>query len=1328
MTRPVAPGRGARTRRAARVAALLALVLATGNCSHESPVAPAATVSLRVEVRFRDDAGATAMESGTGLASRVRDGSPAGAGAPRPDASAPLAPLSPATAGIDSIIAIARELAAGGAGIERARAAIALAPEDTTFRLALEVPPADAYEVAVDARGARNRGAGATGRGTLFFGTGRADSVTAGSSRTVVVSLEDIVPRNLAVTEIGAGAFRLSWRRVARVAPNGQYRVREEPSGREFATPDTTLVPTLPPGLRARDLAARAGGDVSAWARLDASARSESLAPVSYRVRSELADGTVSAFSESVAVEIPETPVCDVSPARIDFGTIDAGDSRDSTFTIANVGGGTLSGDVAEECEPFEVLSGAGPFQLAAGESRRVSVRFAPTTEGALACTIAAGPACDAVILSGTGFVAPQCSVSVRTLDIGTAELGSSRDSSFTITNTGGGRLQGTVSTACATFSIVFNATYDLAARESQEVTVRFHSLAPGAAACTLSTGDGCDPIVAMGTGVPPPACTVSPESLDFGAVSVGGEAILPFTIKNTGGGTLAGAIAEACAEFSVFSGGGPYSLGPGEAVEVLVRFAPSSAGPRSCEVQTGASCAPVSCTGTGEALPECVVEPASIDFGTVTVGSPRDSTFTIRNAGGGTVAGDVSAACNDYATLSGGGAFSLSAGQSREVTVRFTPSSVGASGCQVGLGALCAAVDLRGTGEAAPKCVVTPPSLDFGTLSVGDSRDLSFTIENTGGGTLAGTVSADIGCPPHFAIVSGGGDYALGAGESRAVTIRYQPASTGSHACTILAGSQCDSVPCAGTAIEPPSCFVSETTMDFGAVPQEQFLDRTVTVTNLGAGPLEGAASLVAPCADFSIVAGGEPFSLAQDESLDVIVRFAPTQEGPLSCTLDLGTDYCPSVALLGTGEPPLAPAACSLSTTALDFGRVQIGTPKDLSFTITNTGGETLTGTVDRGTPCSQAVFSIISGSGAFSLAGGETRTVVVRYQPTNTGSQGCTIVAGSACPSVSCTGTGDPPPACGVSTTSLAFGNVLVGASLDKSFTITNTGGGTLSGTVSLTSCSPEFSFVTGGGAYSLTAGQSRTVTVRYTPSGSGTDACTIETGNTLCSDVACTGTGLFPCDVNPTSLAYGNVCLGSYKDRTFTIRNNTASTLTGSITADCPAFPAPAFRITSGGGAYSLSSGASRPVTVRFEADAEADSGTYSCTVETGNATCSDVTCTGTAQFPLCFAVPAYPDSLDFGFVLVGSSADRTFSITNDGTCTLTGTISSGCGSTFAVISGGGSYTLEPEQSRTVTMRFSPTTTGRQTCFIGTGFCDIVFCRGVGFTFTKDSRSP
>jgi agmatine deiminase len=99
-------------------------------------------------------------------------------------------------------------------------------------------------------------------------------------------------------------------------------------------------------------------------------------------------------------------------------------------------------------------------------------------------------------------------------------------------------------------------------------------------------------------------------------------------------------------------------------------------------------------------------------------------------------------------------------------------------------------------TGESEPICDVAPGSLDFGTVILGEYLDTTFTITNTGGGTLSGTVTETC---DHYQITSGGGPYSLGADESVVVTVRFEPAIGGSLYCTVETGTDCNDVSCSG-------------------------------------------------------------------------------------------------------------------------------------------------------------------------------------------------------------------------------------------------------------------------------------------------------------------------------------------------------------------------------------------------------------------------------------------------------------------------------------------------------------------------------------------------
>jgi len=79
----------------------------------------------------------------------------------------------------------------------------------------------------------------------------------------------------------------------------------------------------------------------------------------------------------------------------------------------------------------------------------------------------------------------------------------------------------------------------------------------------------------------------------------------------------------------------------------------------------------------------------------------------------------------------------------------------------------------------------------------------------------------------------------------------------------------------------------------------------------------------------------------------------------------------------------------------------------------------------------------------------------------------------------------------------------------------------------------------------------------------------------------------------------------------------------------------------------------------------------------------------------------------PSTTSFGSVPIGSTVDRTFTVQNTSTMTLSGAAS--VGAPYSTLSGG-SFSLAPGASQTVTIRFRPTTTGT---FIG----NVNFTAGV-----------
>ncbi|NNE10354.1 MAG: choice-of-anchor D domain-containing protein, partial [Gemmatimonadetes bacterium] len=252
------------------------------------------------------------------------------------------------------------------------------------------------------------------------------------------------------------------------------------------------------------------------------------------------------------------------------------------------------------------------------------------------------------------------------------------------------------------------------------------------------------------------------------------------------------------------------YALGEGESRVVALSFAPTSQGPFSCDVVTGCD-DDVLAIGTGYSLVSCSLSTTSLDFGTISTGSTKDLSFTIKNTGTQTVSGSALEFCGEYSIISGSGAFSLTAGQSRTVTVRFAPTAAGTFNCSINLGTDCGAVSMTGEAELGPVCNLSATSRNFGNVAPTKTADQSFTITNTGGGTLTGSVSIS---GSFFSIVSGGGSYSLGANQSRTVTVRFSPSATtcGVRNGTVTTGGGCSSVSLSGNARETWNNYVKAT------------------------------------------------------------------------------------------------------------------------------------------------------------------------------------------------------------------------------------------------------------------------------------------------------------------------------------------------------------------------------------------------------------------------------------------------------------------------------------------------------------------------------------
>lgn len=193
----------------------------------------------------------------------------------------------------------------------------------------------------------------------------------------------------------------------------------------------------------------------------------------------------------------------------------------------------------------------------------------------------------------------------------------------------------------------------------------------------------------------------------------------------------------------------------------------------------------------TVELDPEAQLSAETVDFGTLVTGMTATRSMSITNIGGGQLTGDAAldktALEQGAFIVSGGGSYSLSNGQTRAVTVGWTPRAADEA-----FGSLEWGdddwnwTDFTGT-AIAPPCDVQPTELEISDTGPAN-QDRVVTVRHAGAvGVLYGTAElTPEAALDGFSIISGGGEFALAAGQVRSITLRFDPSFAGYYA-TIL-------------------------------------------------------------------------------------------------------------------------------------------------------------------------------------------------------------------------------------------------------------------------------------------------------------------------------------------------------------------------------------------------------------------------------------------------------------------------------------------------------------------------------------------------------------
>ena len=403
-----------------------------------------------------------------------------------------------------------------------------------------------------------------------------------------------------------------------------------------------------------------------------------------------------------------------------------------------------------------------------------------------------------AVSLAGTATAAATPGVltsSLSSLNFATVQVGKTKVQPETLTNSGGTAI--TVSQAKLTGTGFSMDGLSLPAKlnpgQTVSFTVTYAPVSVGASSGIINlVSDASNPTVAISlsaaaTAVPAPAILAQSASvLAFGSVPVGTTKTQPKSLTNTGGSPTT--ITRATTTGSGFAVKGlslPLTLAAGQSANFTVTYSPTSAGISSGSLivvsDASNSSLATSLSGTATAAPNPGVlgaGVASLNFGSVQVGNTKSQSETLKNTGGSPVT-------ISQATLAGTGfslvgldlPLQLSAGESFTFSVVFAPSAAANASGSLSVVSdasnTMAAVALSGSGAASGQLSVTPASLSFGNVTIGNSKPLTTTLRALNSSVI---ISSGAVSDPEFTLSGASFPLTLAAGQSVALTLTFAP------------------------------------------------------------------------------------------------------------------------------------------------------------------------------------------------------------------------------------------------------------------------------------------------------------------------------------------------------------------------------------------------------------------------------------------------------------------------------------------------------------------------------------------------------------------------
>jgi hypothetical protein len=682
----------------------------------------------------------------------------------------------------------------------------------------------------------------------------------------------------------------------------------------------------------------------------------------------------------------------------------------------------------------------------------------------------------------------------------------------------------------------------------------------------------------------------LNPTAINFGKVSVGKPTTQTVSVSNAG--TVAINITQATfsnTQFSLAGASLPMALAVGQSGTFAVAVDPAAAGNVTGTVTVAADAgsppvvASLAATAVTTTQPQLSVAPTSIDFGTVSNGQKGTANLVLNNLGSADLTVSMMTLTGTAFGISGiTTPKTISAGQSAQATVTFSPTTSGAASGSIAIVSNDPTnptlnIPLSGTGGTAPtgQLTASPTSLSFGSVAIGGNSTQQVTLTNSGNAAVQVSQIAPSGAG--FTVSGLSAPATLNPSQTVTLSVSFAPTAAGSVTGSVVVTSNANGSPLTitlgGTGAQA-GLSVTPASFSFGSVIENQTKSQNFTLTNTGTATLT-ISQIAANGSGFSVSGLNTPATLAAGTTATFTALFAPTAAGSLSGSVLISSNAPNSpnaVALSGTGVA--ASVTLSANPTSVSFTGINVGSSGSRSVTITNSGNTSLT--ISQVT-INAKDFAATGISTPLTLGAGQNAALNVSFNPTASEqiSGNITVATSQGASAVIPVSGGGVQAALTVTPSSVSFGNVTVGSPNSQTIQLTNTGTGVL--TISQVSVTTGTGYSTSTPALtSLNPGQSTTFNVQFAPASAGSASGSVSVLSNAPNSPAViplSGTGVASTPAlsfSTTSVSFGTVNTGTSATQTLTVTN------TGNVNVTVSS-------IAASGTGFSLS-GASTPATL------------------------------------------------------------------------------------------------------------------------------------------------